>query len=467
MASNLSITEDAPQTVTSFAELAEEAKHTLKLAWPLALGFIGHNLMGMVDTAMVSRLGKTSLAGVGVANGLFFTLSITGMGIVTGLDPVMSQAVGAKEGARVTAAYRAGLRLVGLLAIPTMLAVLASPMLLPLFGVSAAITSEAVRFLSARAIGVVPFLMFGAFRCTLQTRGVTKPVLHGAILANVVNIALNPLLIFGDGALARVGLPPIGFHGLGVVGSGLASTVATFAQMVVLYRAVRGLAPLEGGGDTDVRVSRIAAIGLPIGLTMLAEIGAFTVVAILAGRIGPEAASGHQVAIQLASITFTATLAVGNATSVRVGQAVGRGDPSGVRRAGWAGLALSALYMSMTSVMFLTLASQLANIVAAQPEIVAVAIPLIHIAAAFQLFDGAQVVASGALRGLGDTKFSQLANTIGYYAIGLPISGALAFGAGLAERGLWWGLCAGLASVAILLVLRFKRKSSEPIVRTG
>ncbi len=443
--------------VVARAEVVAEIRASFRLAWPLILGYVGHNLLGVVDTAMVGRLGSNELAGTSIGNGIFITLSLVAMGLVTGLDPIVSQAVGAGEGRRADAALRSGLRLGALVSIPAVALILAAPLALPLVGVDESIAVFTRQFLHARAAGAVPFIFAMALRSYLQARGVTKPMMWGSIVANLLNVALNPMLIFG--------FAPLGVPALGVTGSGLASTVATLGQLVVLFGFFRAQPALPGEGDAVVPLGRIFSIGLPIALTLLAEVGAFTVAGVLAGRIGADAASGHQVAIQLASLTFVIAMAISNAASSRVGQAVGRGDARGAMLASWVNLGVTVLYMSGTSLMFLLFAPNLARVLSNQPEVIAVAVPLIHIAAAFQLFDGVQVVSAGALRGLGDTKTIQYANVVGYYVLGLPFGAALAFGSSFRERGLWWGLSSGLATVAIVGVMRLRGLLGKPVQR--
>jgi MATE family multidrug resistance protein len=444
-----------------------EARELLKLAGPLALAFAGNQLLGVVDTAMVGRLGATQLAGVALGNGLFFAVTVMGIGAVQGMDPLVSQAIGAGEGARARAVLTAGLRLsvgVGLA-----LAVVAGlvPLLLPTFGVDAATSREALRFVLGRLPALIPFLWVVAMRSYLQSRDFSRPIVTSMIVSNLVNFAANGLLIFGDDALLRVGLPAMGLPALGVLGSGLASSIASIAQLAIVWRSLLVLRPAAGGGDTAIGARDILRIGWPIALTFLAEVGAFTVVGVLAGRIGPHAASGHQVAITIASVTFCVSMGIASATTVRVGRAVGRGDSAGARRAGFVGLAASLVYMATCAVGLAILASPVARLLSDRPEVLASAIPLVVIASFFQLSDGIQVTAAGALRGIGDTRFIQWTNVFGHYVVGLPLAIALAFGAGLAERGLWWGLSAGLTAVAIPLVWRFHTKSRGPLARVA
>jgi len=442
-----------------------ETRALLTLAGPLILGFVGNQLLGLVDTAMVGRLGSAELAGTAVGNGLYFAISCVGLGTVLGADPLLSQALGAGEGARFHAVQRASFRLAVWMAVPLMFLIAILMQLLPALGVESATAHATGRFLLGRLPSVLPFLLFNALRGVLQARSATRPIVIASAVGNLVNIVGNTLLIFGDGALIQMHLPGLGLPALGVLGSGLASTLAQTAMFLVLLASLRRLDPLGGGGDRRVTVRSVLRVGFPIGLTLMAEVGAFAAVGVLAARIGPHAAAGHQVAITLASTTFIVTLAIGAATSVRVGQAVGRGDSEAARLTGFVGLGASTVFMSFTAALFLSVAPFLAGLLTDRPEVLAASVPLIHIAAVFQIFDGAQAVGSGALRGIGDTRFIQTANLFGYYAVGLPVAIVLAFGANQAERGLWWGLTAGLVVVAALLFARFSARSRGAIAR--
>ncbi|MFO0612472.1 MAG: MATE family efflux transporter [Polyangiaceae bacterium] len=442
-----------------------ELKALLRLSGPLILGFLGSQVLGIVDTAMVGRLGEVPLAAVAAANGLFFAITCFGIGVLLGADPLLSQAIGAQEGKRVEAVRKATLRLSLILTVPLTALVALVPWILGLFGVDAHTQREAGWFLLGRGASVLPLLLFSAFRGYLQARTSTRSIIIASIVGNVVNLFFNTAFIFGDRTLVAIGLPALGLPSLGVFGSGLASTLATVAMLFVLWRAQRSLEPLSGEGDDARALEALIKLGLPLGLTLVAEVGAFALVGVLAAKLGPSAASGHQVALTLASSTFIVTLAIGSATTVRVGQAVGRRDSNQARLTGLLGQLASAAFMCCTATTFILFAPELARLLSNKPEVIEASIPLLHIAAVFQIFDGAQAVGAGALRGIGDTKFVQIANIVGYYAIGLPVALLLAFLAGKAERGLWWGLTAGLVFVATMLFGRFWVLSRRPIER--
>lgn len=451
------------------SESRREMRDLLQLSAPLIAGFTGSQLMGIVDTAMVGRLGSLELAAVSIGTGLYFACSVFGMGCVLGMDPLVSQAIGAREGARARAVLRAGTLVALMIGVPLTLLVAVIGFALEPLGLSPALASEARWYVWGRLPNILPFLVFAAQRSYLQARGAGRPIVLVMVVANVANVIGNTILIFGDGGLTAMGLPAVGLPALGVFGAGLASGVAGIASMGVAHLALRRLPALPEGEATTTgsapSARSVLALGVPIGLTMLAEVGAFATASVLAGRLGPVAGAAHQVAITIASFTFTTALGIGAATSVRVGQAVGRGETLAARASGFAGLKASSALMGISALSFLAFAEPLTRVLTDRPEVVAAAIPLVHIAAVFQLADGAQAVAAGALRGAADTRFVTYANVAGYYAFGLPVAVVLAFPMGMGAAGLWWGLCAGLIAVAAALIGRFHVLTSRAVAR--
>lgn len=445
-----------------------ELRGLLKLALPLIAGQSGQQLMSFVDTAMVGRLDSAAIGGVGIGGGIYFAMTVIGMGTVLGMDPLVAQAVGAGEHDRARRILREGLRIAAIMSLPVMALIALCTLLLEPFGIEPGTAHETRRFLWSRLPNVTPFLLFCAARSYLQASGGARAVVVSMVVANVANAIGNVLLIYGDPGLRAMGLPAIGLPALGVVGSGLSSSIAAALSFFVCLRALREttreeLAPsIEE--DREAR-RKILRIGFPIALQILAEVGAFTITSILSGRMGRGSAAGYQVAMTLASFTFTVTLGLGSATSVRVGQAIGRGDTAAARRAGLLALKVALAFMSLTACMFLTAPSVLARVLTDKLDVIAAAAPLVQIAGIFQLSDGVQVVAAGALRGAGDTRVTSRMNVIGHYLLGLPIAIVLGFVLGVGSPGLWWGLSAGLTFVAITLALRFHRISSKAIVR--
>ena len=443
-----------------------ELRAQLALAVPLVGQQIGLQLMGAVDTAMLGRWDPAALAGAGVANGLVFSITCVGMGIVMGLDTLVPQALGAGEPDRARALLRDGLRVALLVGLPATILVMASPLLLGLFGVEPAVAYQAKIFVWARAFGVAPFLMMVALRSYLAAHGHTRPLIIAVVLGNVINFVGDYVMIYGDAGLVRIGLPALGIPEMGVIGAAAATSAVQIANLVFYALAVRAMnRDQPPAAATPSAVRRIFELGTPVGLQMLAEVGVFAMTGVLAARIGRTAAASHSVAIQLASFTFSMAVGVGAAAAVRVGRAVGAGDTAGARRAGGAGLTLGMGVMTASALIFLAVPATLARLFTDDPVVIAATIPLLQIAAIFKLGDGAQAIASGALRGAGDTKAAFWTNIAGHYGLGLGVSLVLAFHVGMGTRGLWWGLSAGLTMTALILIARFFRVTRTAIAR--
>jgi multidrug resistance protein, MATE family len=433
---------------------ARELRTLLRLAGPLILGYVGSQLMSLVDTAMVGRLGATALAGVGIGNGIYFTVSCLGLGCVSGMEAPVAQAVGAGEPLRARRLLWQGIRVAIGVSAPLVIVMMALLPLLSSAGVDAATRAQVERYVWARMLNVVPFLVFNAQRAYLQAVAVTRPIVVASVVGNIANFIGNYLLIYRAG--------------WGVAGSGVASTLASVAMVAVLARAI---ADVEAPPDPGRRrfdpalVRTILRLGVPMGLQVVAEVGVFATVGVLSGRMGATSAAAHQVAIALASFTFCVTLGIGAATSVRVGLHIGAGDTPAARHAGLVGLLASAAFMSTSALTFLVAAPALAGVLTNDATVLAVAVPLVHVAALFQVSDGLQATAAGALRGAGDPHAPLWANLIGHWLIGLPVAVGLGFYAHRGVSGLWWGLSLGLTAVAVGLIGRFLYLSSRPIVR--
>ncbi|MEZ4299510.1 MAG: MATE family efflux transporter [Polyangiaceae bacterium] len=440
----------------------------VRLAIPLIAAHSGQQLMSFVDAAMVGRLDAAAIGGVGIGNSVFFGVSVMGMGTILGMDPVVAQAAGAGEHGRARRTLWQGARIALAMSVPLMILVVLLSLALDPLGIEPSTAGETRRFLWARLPNIPPFLLFVAARSYLQSEGGARAIVVSTVLANVANALFNFLLIYGDGGLTSIGLPGIGIPALGVVGSGLSSSIASVVSLIVCVRGIERITPPPDPerrrSDPEIR-AKILKLGIPLALQILAEVGAFTIASILAGRMGKGPAAGYQVAITLASLTFTVTLGLGAATSVLVGQAIGRKDTPAARRVGFLSLKAALVFMSLGAAAFLLFPGPLARILTDSPEVLAAAIPLVQIAGFFQLSDGAQVVAAGALRGAGDTKYSQRANVVGHYLVGLPVAIGLGFGLGMGGPGLWWGLSAGLTTVAVMLTLRFHSISKARMER--
>jgi MATE family multidrug resistance protein len=445
-----------------------ELRALLRLSAPLILGYAGNQFMSVVDTAMVGRLGAPSLAGVGIGNGIFFTVSCLGLGAVMGIEAPIAQAFGAGELTRTRRLLWQGVRVAVGISLPLLVILAATPLCLPAFGVDAATAHEARDYLWARALNLVPFLVFSAQRSYLQAHGVTRPIVIASIWGNIANFAGNYVLIYGDGGLARLHLPRIGLPAFGVAGAAWASTLSATAMTLVLARAVMATrTPPDAQRRRFDRalVRTILRLGAPMSAQIVAEVGVFATVGTLAGRLGAEVAAAHQVAITMASVTFCVTLGIGAATSVRVGQHIGVGDTPAARHAATVGLGTSVAFMITAAIGFFSVPALLASGLTNDTAVISAAVPLIRIAAVFEISDGLQAVASGALRGAGDPHAPLWANLVGHWMLGLPVALVLGFGYHWGAPGLWWGLSLGLTAVAVGLIRRFYSLSSRPIAR--
>jgi MATE family multidrug resistance protein len=446
-----------------------EIRETLSLALPIAFAQVALMTMGLVDAALVGRISDTELAAVSVGNSLTFAMCCPGMGVTMAVEPLASQAVGAGDVPRAWTSLRAGIVACLLLAVPTMLFAYASTLLLEPLGVDPSIIPAARRFVLARLPGIPSWLLFMAAKAYLEARGLTRPLLLGGWFANVLNFVAASLLIFGDRALLWVGLPAAGLPMLGSFGAGLGTSLSNTLLALIALGACYGARP-EGASlfrgeraELVATTKKLLRVGIPIGLQLLTEVGVFALVSLLAGRLGARTSAAHQIALGLAAMTFMGVLGISAATAVRVGRAIGEGDERGPRRAGLVGLGLVTIYMSACALIFVVFARPLARIFTPDPAVLELSVSLLRIAALFQLADGIQGVASGALRGAADTRFASWANVACHWGVGLPL--ALLFGFTL-ERGavgLWWGLSAGLGVVAAVLTLRFLRISSKKI----
>ena len=432
----------------------------LRLALPIVTVQVGLMVMGTVDTIMVGHLSATALAATALGNLFFFLAVIFGMGGLLALDPVIAQAVGAGDSVAVARGMQRGLLLALVLTIPTSLVLLPAIPILTLLQQPAEIIPTAARYAWASIPGIFPFFVFIVLRQSLQAMGRLAPIVTTIVVANVVNAVLNWIFIFG-----KLGAPAMGAVGAGLASS-LSRTVLAIMILIIGWPILRGnLVPLRREAFALQPMLRMAALGVPIGLQHFLEMGAFTAVALLMGWLGTREMAAHQVAINLAALTFMVPLGISGAGTVLVGQAVGRGDAPGARRAAGAAVLFGTGVMCVSALVFLTIPGLLSRAYTTDASVIAIASVLIPIAGVFQIFDGIQVVSIGVLRGVGDTRAPMIIAAVGYWLIGLPASALLGFRLGLGAEGLWWGLVVGLATVALTLLVRVRSRVLRSLER--
>ncbi|HEY8073935.1 MAG TPA: MATE family efflux transporter [Labilithrix sp.] len=443
--------------------LRREIVAIVGLAAPIAVAQLGLVGLGLVEVAIMGHAAPEQLGGASIGRSIGFLALAPGFGAAAALEPLAAQAVGAREPRTAWSAFVATSRAAALVSIPCAAFAIASTWLLAPLGVAPEIVAPARAFVVAMSPGFLLATLYLSAKAYLQAYKRTVPAIVAAAIANAANVLVCGALVLGDDGLARWGLPRVGIPALGAFGAGIANTFANGVLAVcVLVPALR-LRPHDGAAGAEVPVARVLRLGMPIGMQLLAEIGVFSFVAILAGRLGNVAVSAHQIAIGLASFTFMGALGISGATAVRVGHAVG--DGRSPRTPGLIGIALGAAFMSCMGIVFVSMPRALAFAFTSDPAIGALAEKLLYIAAAFQLFDGVQCVASGALRGAGDVRFPFVASVGAYWLVGFPAALVLGFALARGAQGLWWGLLIGLAVVAALLASRFVVLTRKPIAR--
>jgi multidrug resistance protein, MATE family len=383
-----------------------------------------------------------------------------GMGTLVGFDALVSQAVGARDQAGVRRALQRGLLLAALLCVPLALILWPTAPVMRAMQQSPEIIPVATRVVHISILGLPGILAFVVLRQTLQAMKRLRPILLAVVIANVINAACNWLLIGGN----------LGAPALGVDGLALASVIGrTSLPLLVLWLARDALWPLLRTREPllleRTPLVRMLRIGFPVGVQYLLEVGVFNAVALLMGAQATSTLAAHQVAISLASFTFMMPLGIGSAAAVLVGQAIGRNDATGARRAAVAALTAGLGASALTSLLFLAVPRLLASAYVSEPPVIALAATLIPLAGVFQLFDGVQAVAGGALRGAADTRAAMMANILGFWAVGLPCGLYLSYWRTMGPTGLWWGLVIGLAAVALVLLFRLHWRFGGPLAR--
>ncbi|HSE69081.1 MAG TPA: MATE family efflux transporter [Gemmatimonadales bacterium] len=439
---------------------ASDVRALLGLGLPVIVVQVGMMAMGVVDTIMVGHLNAQALAAVALGNLYFFGVAIFGMGVLMALDPVVAQAVGAGDHEAAARGVQRGVILAALLCLP------ASAMLLPAESVlrwanqPAEVVPIAGTYCRVSIPGTFGFFAFIVFRQSLQAMGRLRSIVVAVLIANLVNAALNWVLIYG-----HLGMPT-----LGAVGSAWATTLSRWVMSGLLlalgWHELRPvLLPIRPGVGDPRPLTRMFLLGAPIGAQHQLEYGVFGLVGLMMGWLGTTQVAAHQIALNLASITFMVPLGLSSAAAVVVGHAVGRSDPAGARGASRAALACAVTFMGTTALAFMLLPGVLAGFYTSDPAVLALAVLLLPLAGVFQVFDGIQVTSIGILRGLGDTRTPMIIGLLGYWVIGLPVSLWLGFRLARGPVGLWWGLVLGLVIVALFLLDRVRRRLQRPLRR--
>jgi len=414
-------------------------------------------LQGVVDVIMVGRLGPVAIGAVALGNAAYYAPSLFALGLLLGMDTVVSHAFGRKDFDACHRWLAQGVYIAAAVTVPMMILLAGISLLFPHLGVAAVMVAPATSYLRVLLWGTLPLLLYVAARRYLQSVGQVRVITLTFVGANLMNWGGNWVLING-----KLGLPA-----MGVAGSALSTVLSRIMMAVTLfgfawnYERKRGH-PLFAHWARPVgrEIRELLRLGLPTACQLLMEVGAFALATVIAGTISPVALAAHQIALNSAALAYMVPLGISAAAAVSVGHAVGAGDPARARRAGWMSIALGVAFMTVVAILFLVMPRPFIGVYTHDPAVMAVGVPLFALAAAFAVFDGVQIVATGALRGLGLTRVPMVANFVGYWIVGIPMGVGLYYWAHWGIFGVWTGLTTALILISAVLFIYWRRHSS-------
>lgn len=442
-------------------EIFPHIKSTLKLAYPVIIGQLGFIMMGVVDSLMVGNIGATPLAAASLANSLFILILVIGIGISYAITPLVAIAVGANKKSDCGIIFRQALIVDMLSGLILMFAVFICSGFLKYLNQPPEVVLQATSYLNILGFSILPVMLFQTYKQFIEGLSVMRPAMVLTILANFINAFVNWILIYG-----KLGFPEMGLDGAGwatfasrlFMGVGLMWFVmssAKFSQYDVTFHFRK---------INFVVIKKLLGLGLPSAFQYIFEVGAFSFAAIMIGWLGTKQLAAHQIAINLASISFMCALGVSAAGSIRVGNAVGKQDVKEIRRAGFSAVLVGQGMMASFGILFVLFQNFLPSLYIDDPTVVSMASSLLIIAAIFQIADGTQAVGIGILRGLTDVKGPTVITFIAYWVLGLPIGYVLGFIFNMSVQGVWIGLLIGLTASATMLTFRFNKKSRQRVI---
>jgi len=441
-------------------DLKRHITSTLNLAYPVIIGQLGVIMMGVVDSLMVGRIGAAPLAAAALGSSLTFIVIIIGLGLSMAVTPLVAIAVGAKKYEDCGVYFRQSLLINTVFSIIITVLIFFVADLIRYFDQPVEVQLQAQSYMKIIGLSSMPLMLFSTYKQFIEGLSVMRPAMIITLLANIINAFANWILIFGN----------LGFPALALNGAGW----ATFSSRLFMALAMMGFVMNNKFfNDYDVSfhfksinwriIKKILSLGLPSGLQYFFEVGAFSFAVVMVGWLGAKQQAAHQIAINLASISFMAVLGISAAGSIRVGNAVGRKDIKETRRAGFTASFLGASIMFFSGLIFIFFRNFLPTLYINDKDVISIASSLLIIAAIFQLSDGFQAVGIGILRGLTDVKIPTAITFIAYWIVGLPVGYLLGFTFNLGVQGVWIGLLSGLTTSAILLTLRFNSRSKHII----
>jgi MATE family multidrug resistance protein len=440
---------------------SKELKETIKLAYPVIIGQLGHMMMGVVDSVMVGKIGAAPLAASAIAHGLFMVFMIFGIGLSMAISPLTAMAMGARRYSECGVVFRQGLLVNIIGGIVITIAIIFGADIIRYLNQPEEIIEQGAAYMRILAYSVIPVMVFQTYKQFSEGLSLMRPAMVITLLANIINVFVNWVLIYGN-----LGMPALHLPGAGWATFSTRLLMAlSFYMFVRLSVRYKPYDPTLHYHRIDFSmIKKILRIGIPSGMQYFFEVGAFVGSAIIIGWFGTNALAAHQIAINLASISFMVALGISAAATIRVGNAVGRDDRTGVRNAGITAFILSAIVMGAFGIIFIVFRWLLPTLYIGNPDVIQIAASLLIIAALFQLSDGTQAVGIGLLRGLADAKFPMFITFIAYWIVGLPGGYLLGFTFGYGVLGIWFALFLALTVSAILLSTRFMIKSKHKVV---
>jgi len=443
------------------AEYKEHFSKNFILAYPVVLSQLGHIMVSVFDSLMVGQIGTIPLAAASLGNSIFTIVLVFGLGVSYSITPLIAAADGRRNYTRISLLLLNGLIsnvLLGILLF--IVGYLLSPYI-TLLDQPANVVEMAVPYINILFFSMIPLMVFQAFRQFAEGLSFTKQAMYISIVANSLNVVLNYILIYGK----------LGFAPMGLVGAGWATFISRvvmalmmagyilYARRFEVFRHYLRLRHLS-----FIHMYRIFKLGLPISGQMIFEMGAFSFSAIMIGWLGAKELAAHQIAINVASVTYMMASGIAAAATIRVGNQKGLGNIRAMEVAGLSSFAMGALFMTGSGLLMVLGNKLIPMLYIDDPQVIQLASTLLIIAALFQISDGVQVVGLGALRGLEDVRIPSLISLVAYWVIGLPVGFVLSFKLGMGVSGIWTGLLVGLSVAAILLFLRFKALSKQLII---
>ena len=439
--------------------LARELVETLVLALPLVVSQLSAVGMNAIDAVLAGHHGAATLGAVAIGASIWSLAMVVAIGVTMAVPPSVAQLDGAGRRDAIGPLFRQALWLAAGLGLLLWIALRGAVPLVRVIGIDPVLVDDVAGFLRAVSWGAPALAAFFTLRGMSAGIGVTRPTMYFSLMALV---ALGPIawvLLYGG-----FGIPALGAAGIGAATAIVLWLEAIAFALYVLWHPVYAdlalTARLERPQWPAIR--ELLRIGVPMGVTVLMEAGLFIATTLTIGTLGASIVASHQVALNVASLFFMIPLGIAMATTVRVGNAAGRGDAAAVRLAGHAGVALTLGTQAISATLMFALPVMIASLYSSDAAVIALAAELLVLAALFQFPDGIQVVANGALRGLKDTRVPMVITSFAYWGVGMPVGWWLAFPRGMGAQGMWVGLIAGLGVAAVLLLLRFRRLSRLP-----